>query len=199
MWGSSVWGQMIWGTAVPVPALGPLGLLVLAGLLLAMATASLHRRQSAWVTSLFVVLLVVPLSAYAGSVALPNLLVNGTIADADAVNANFDAVKSAVDDNDARLTGVESTFGVNTSFAVGGSGDTCTLGEVWLTAGSVGSGALAQGQLLLISQNPSLFSLLGTIYGGDGQSTFALPDLRDAAPSGLTYVICVNGIFPVQS
>lgn len=34
------------------------------------------------------------------------------------------------------------------------------------------------GQLLLISQNQSLFSLLGTFYGGDGESTFALPDLR---------------------
>ena len=34
------------------------------------------------------------------------------------------------------------------------------------------------GQLLAISQNTALFSLLGTTYGGDGQSTFALPDLR---------------------
>ena len=34
------------------------------------------------------------------------------------------------------------------------------------------------GQLLSISQNPALFSLLGTMYGGDGQTTFALPDLR---------------------
>jgi microcystin-dependent protein len=39
--------------------------------------------------------------------------------------------------------------------------------------------ALCQGQLLPISQNTALFSLLGTMYGGDGKSTFALPDLRD--------------------
>ena len=38
--------------------------------------------------------------------------------------------------------------------------------------------AMAQGQLLSISQNTALFSLLGTNYGGDGKSTFALPDLR---------------------
>ena len=38
--------------------------------------------------------------------------------------------------------------------------------------------ALCQGQLLPISQNPALFSLLGTYFGGDGQQTFALPDLR---------------------
>lgn len=38
--------------------------------------------------------------------------------------------------------------------------------------------ALCEGQLLPISQNTALFSLLGTIYGGDGRTTFALPDLR---------------------
>lgn len=38
--------------------------------------------------------------------------------------------------------------------------------------------AYAQGQLLQISQNTALFSLLGTTYGGNGQTTFALPDLR---------------------
>ncbi len=37
---------------------------------------------------------------------------------------------------------------------------------------------MCQGQLLSIAQNSALFSLLGTTYGGDGQSTFALPDLR---------------------
>ena len=38
--------------------------------------------------------------------------------------------------------------------------------------------ALCQGQLLSISQNTALFSLIGTTYGGNGQTTFALPDLR---------------------
>src|SRR5213595_573277 len=42
--------------------------------------------------------------------------------------------------------------------------------------------ALCDGQLLPISQNTALFSLLGTQYGGNGQTTFALPDLRDAVP-----------------
>ena len=41
--------------------------------------------------------------------------------------------------------------------------------------------AFCNGQLLQISQNQSLFSLLGTIYGGDGRTTFALPDLRGRA------------------
>lgn len=42
--------------------------------------------------------------------------------------------------------------------------------------------ALCNGQLLPISQNTALFSLLGTTYGGDGKSTFALPDLQGHAP-----------------
>jgi microcystin-dependent protein len=42
--------------------------------------------------------------------------------------------------------------------------------------------AQCDGQLLPISQNTALFSLLGTFYGGDGKSTFALPDLQGASP-----------------
>jgi microcystin-dependent protein len=42
--------------------------------------------------------------------------------------------------------------------------------------------AFCNGQLLPINQNQALFSLLGTTYGGDGQTTFALPDLRSRAP-----------------
>ena len=56
--------------------------------------------------------------------------------------------------------------------------------------------ALCAGQLLPIQQNTALFSLLGTTFGGDGKTTFALPDLRMFAPKGLQYSICVQGIFP---
>jgi microcystin-dependent protein len=42
--------------------------------------------------------------------------------------------------------------------------------------------ALCNGQLLPINQNQALFSLLGTTYGGNGQTTFALPDLRGRVP-----------------
>jgi microcystin-dependent protein len=44
--------------------------------------------------------------------------------------------------------------------------------------------ATCDGQLLPISQNTALFSLLGTYYGGDGKSTFALPNLEGSAPIG---------------
>ncbi|MBS1797255.1 MAG: phage tail protein [Acidobacteria bacterium] len=58
------------------------------------------------------------------------------------------------------------------------------LGEIKMFGGNfapLGYG-LCNGQLLDIGQNSALFSLLGTIYGGDGQTTFALPDLRGRVP-----------------
>ena len=58
------------------------------------------------------------------------------------------------------------------------------LGEIRMFGGSFAprSWALCDGQLLAISQNSALFSLLGTFYGGDGRTTFALPDLRGRVP-----------------
>src|SRR5271170_3553712 len=52
-----------------------------------------------------------------------------------------------------------------------------------------------QGQLLPISQNEALFNLIGTTYGGDGQSTFGLPDLRGRLPIhiGPGFVLSANG------
>jgi microcystin-dependent protein len=47
--------------------------------------------------------------------------------------------------------------------------------------------AFCAGQILPISQNTALFSLLGTTYGGDGKSTFALPDLQGSAPMHIGY------------
>lgn len=44
--------------------------------------------------------------------------------------------------------------------------------------------AYCHGQLLSIAENSALFALIGTIYGGDGQNTFALPDLRGRVPVG---------------
>ncbi|NQD96545.1 phage tail protein [Pseudomonas sp. CrR25] len=45
--------------------------------------------------------------------------------------------------------------------------------------------AFCQGQLISIAQNTALFSLLGTLYGGNGQTTFGLPDLRGRGPVGM--------------
>jgi len=61
-----------------------------------------------------------------------------------------------------------------------------TLAEIRLFAGNYAprGWAFCNGQLISISQNSALFSLLGTFYGGDGQNTFALPDLRSRVPVG---------------
>lgn len=58
------------------------------------------------------------------------------------------------------------------------------LGQVTLTAFDYAPKgyALCDGATLPIAQNQALFSLLGTTYGGDGQTTFALPDLRGRVP-----------------
>ena len=55
-----------------------------------------------------------------------------------------------------------------------------TIGEIRMFAGNFApsSWAFCQGQLLSIAQNTALFSILGTNYGGNGQTTFGLPDLR---------------------
>src|SRR5688572_22334325 len=59
-----------------------------------------------------------------------------------------------------------------------------TIGEIRLFAGNFAprSWAFCQGQLLSIAQNTALFSILGTTYGGNGQTTFALPDFRGRTP-----------------
>ena len=51
------------------------------------------------------------------------------------------------------------------------------------------------GQTMPISQNTALFSLLGTKFGGDGRTTFALPNLPGPA-KGVQYCIAIQGIYP---
>lgn len=59
-------------------------------------------------------------------------------------------------------------------------GDDPFIGEIVMFAGNFAprGWAFCEGQLLAISQNDALFSILGTTYGGDGRTTFGLPDLR---------------------
>lgn len=60
------------------------------------------------------------------------------------------------------------------------------LGTIILFAGNFAprGWAFCHGQILPIAQNTALFSILGTTYGGDGRTTFALPDLRGRVPVG---------------
>ncbi|GAB3572404.1 phage tail protein [Hymenobacter daeguensis] len=65
-------------------------------------------------------------------------------------------------------------------------GDDVFLGEIMMFAGNFAPRgfALCNGQLMSIAQNTALFSLLGTTYGGDGRTTFALPNLQGITPIG---------------
>lgn len=71
------------------------------------------------------------------------------------------------------------------------------VGEIRIFAGNFAPAgwAFCDGSLMAISQNDTLFSLIGTIYGGDGQNTFGLPDLRGRVPVHLggSYAIGQSG------
>ena len=53
-----------------------------------------------------------------------------------------------------------------------------------------------EGQVMQISQYTALFSLIGTTYGGDGISTFQLPNLT--GPTGMIYIIAIMGLYPIR-
>jgi len=63
------------------------------------------------------------------------------------------------------------------------------LGEMKFFAGNFAPRGweFCDGQLLAVAQNDALFTLLGTIYGGDGRTTFALPDMRGRTPMHAGY------------
>jgi len=71
------------------------------------------------------------------------------------------------------------------------------VGEIRIFAGNFAPAGwmFCEGQLLPISEYETLFQLIGTTYGGDGQSTFALPDLRGRVPlhQGNGFVLAENG------
>ena len=102
----------------------------------------------------------------------------------------------------ANLTTLSNALSTNggTAFGYNKISAACpnmNIGDVLLSVNSYGQGALpADGRLLAISDYPALFDLIGTLFGGDGRSTFALPDLRPFAPQLLQYSICVEGNFP---
>ncbi|MDD4170281.1 MAG: tail fiber protein [Desulfotomaculaceae bacterium] len=78
------------------------------------------------------------------------------------------------------LLGIAVLIGAGPALA----GDEPFVGEIMIFAGDFApkGWAMCNGQILPISQNTALFSLLGTTYGGNGKSTFALPDLQGRVP-----------------
>jgi microcystin-dependent protein len=71
------------------------------------------------------------------------------------------------------------------------------VGEIRMFAGNFAPAGwmFCEGQLLPISENETLFQLIGTTYGGDGESTFALPDLRGRLPihQGNNFILAETG------
>jgi microcystin-dependent protein len=82
--------------------------------------------------------------------------------------------------------------------------NTSTIGEIRLFAGNFAPAgwAICNGQLLQIQDNQALYSILGTLYGGDGRTTFGLPKIKPVdTPDGdpynnINYIICLHGMYP---
>ncbi|WP_421697591.1 phage tail protein [Ancylobacter sp.] len=77
----------------------------------------------------------------------------------------------------------------------------CCIGEIRLFAGAYAPRGWApcNGSLLLIAQNHALFSVIGSVWGGDGEKTFALPDLRGRVPIGSGEGPGLTGRWPGQT
>ncbi len=102
--------------------------------------------------------------------AVPNTFSTGGTIFANAMNANFTFLEDAITANTTAISNINQSDPF--------------IGEIRMFGGTFAprNWAFCEGQLLPISQNTALFSLLGTTYGGDGRTTFALPDLRGRAP-----------------
>lgn len=74
------------------------------------------------------------------------------------------------------------------------------IGQITIFSGNFAprGTAFCEGQLLSIQQHPALFSILSTRYGGDGKTTFALPNLKKAEEvlGGARYIIDIEGMYP---
>ena len=121
----------------------------------------------------------------------------------DVLNHNFAVLDGRIDavSADADLT---AYFGTTDFGGDGREPVDCVLGDVRLSAALFGYGMVADGRLLSIAEHTALFSLLSTQYGGDGRTTFALPDLRDVAPKSrngqaLNYYVCTRGDYPARN
>lgn len=106
----------------------------------------------------------------------------------------------------ANLTALSGQLSTTQGVAYLGSdrfayGVSCQIGDAVLSVNGYGGGnALpADGRLLPIDSYTAIFTLIGTNFGGNGTSNFALPDLRAFAPKGMQYSICVYGTFPSEN
>jgi hypothetical protein len=116
----------------------------------------------------------------------------GATGPAASVPANLTTLSQHLSSNGVSYTG-------NETFIWPGAG--CVIGDVLLSVNGYSGGSLlpADGRILPIAPYSAVFSLVGTNFGGNGTSNFALPDLRPFAPQGLQYSICIEGNFPSRN
>jgi len=107
------------------------------------------------------------------------------------IPANLTTLSNNLSTSGVSFTGAETFIAPECNYL--------SIGDVFLSVNGYGAGGAlpADGRILTIQGNTALFSLLGINFGGDGITTFALPDLRPFAPKGLQYSICATvGIYP---
>lgn len=156
-WGIHSWGQMLWGVQPPVPPiplLGDWGLVLLA-VLLATALGVAARLRGRPLAALLLAVAIIPITALATTISIPNLFVNGTIAHADAVNQNFDTLVVESNDQDSRIATLESTDITAVSAGAGLSGGG-TSGAVVLTHLDTSAAASTTHTAGVVIQNISL-------------------------------------------
>lgn len=148
--------------------------------------------------ALFIFLISVGVGTATAGVVLPTITLGGNV---DIIGELI--CTDCVDHTDVLQIGSKQTIGKSST---SGGGD-CLLGEVKLFSNNIiPKGFLpTEGQTLQINQYDTLYSVIGIRYGGDGISTFKLPDLRNVEPTHRTpegievdvnYAICVIGTFP---
>ena len=118
------------------------------------------------------------------------------------VDPSLSAVSHLINPDAAVMTEVDfEEFAIEYPFMAFAQSDPF-IGEIVLFSGYFApqGWAFAEGQLLAISQNQALFAILGTSYGGNGETNFALPDMRcfNGDP-GPRWIIALFGVFPSQS
>src|SRR5437867_3478069 len=143
-------------------------------------------------------------SMIAGNSITTTKLVDGQVMTNDLASYSVTPDKLATSNINSKF-GIDYTecpAGVPTSSLgnVSSGGSNSFLGEVVLLPYNFAPRGYhhADGSLLQLSSNIALFSLIGTTFGGDGKTTFALPDLRCLEPNEVHYFMAVEGLFPTR-
>ena len=138
MWGEA-WGQFFWGGGIALPLLSPIGIMALCAAFVGGGYVLRSRASTRWVVTLGAIVLVSGPGVVVAAVTIPHVFSNGTIADADEVNANFDAVASAIATTGAYDSGFFAV-GRNQSIVLTHDlGTTAVIASVWFSANASGT------------------------------------------------------------